>query len=249
MKQTKDNFSRQSADYRKYRPTYPETLYEWLFSKVNEFSLAWDCGTGNGQVAAQLATRCQKVLASDISIKQLEQAPIKPNIGYLLCRAEHTPLAAGTIDLVCVAQAIHWFDFKAFYEEVRRVAKPGALLAVWGYGLIKVSSEVDPLVQKLYSQTLAGFWDEERKYIDEAYQTISFPFPEIETPAFSIRCQWTFEQFMGYLSSWSAVQHFIRENGQSPLAGFKEELKPLWKEQEVKAIHFPVFMRVGRIVK
>ena len=249
MKKSKDNFSRQSADYRRFRPIYPEALYEWLFSRVDRFSLAWDCGTGNGQVAVRLAAQCQKVLASDISKKQLEQAPSKPNIEYLLCRAEQTPLTAGKADMVCVAQAIHWFDLEAFYEEVRRVAKSGALLAVWGYGLIEISPEINPLVQKLYSQTLGAFWDEERKYIDEAYQTIPFPFPEVKSPTFSIVCQWTREQLVGYLSSWSAVQHYISRKGESPLADFEEELKLLWKEQEVKAMRFPVFLRVGRIVK
>ncbi|WP_017733236.1 class I SAM-dependent methyltransferase [Nafulsella turpanensis] len=249
MKQSKDNFSRQSVAYCRFRPTYPPELYEWLFEQVDGFSLAWDCGTGNGQAALRLAERFEKVYASDISQNQLEQAGRKENIEYLLCRAEQTPLLSGSLDLICVAQAIHWFDFNAFYREVKRVAKPGALLAVWGYGLIQISSEAGPVLQKLYSHTLGAYWDAERKYIDEDYQSIPFPFPEVKAPVFKIVCYWTREQLTGYLGSWSAVQHYISEKGISPLADFEEEMDRFWQKGEVKEVHFPVFMRVGKVDK
>lgn len=251
MKNPKDNFSRQAKLYRKFRPHYPPELYDFLFSQLDNFDTAWDCGTGNGQVAIQLAQKFKKVYASDISSKQLEQAEQKENIHYLQARAETTPLPDNSIDLITVAQAIHWFDFKAFYREVKRVVKPAALLAVWGYGLIRISPEIDPILDILYKQILGVYWDKERRLIDKHYQTIPFPFDEIPTagdpaPEFAINSQWTRKQLIGYISSWSSVQHYIRELHDSPLPWFEDAIAPYWKPREKKEVCFPVFMRLGR---
>lgn len=162
MKLVKDNFSRQVSDYKNFRPHYPEALYSYLFSQVQNTETAWDCGTGNGQVAIHIAEHFETVYATDSSAQQLSNAEQRENIRYLQARAKATPLAAASIDLVTVVQAIHWFDFEAFYKEVRRVARPEALLAVWGYGLIKISAAIDPLLQQLYSHTLGPYWDAER---------------------------------------------------------------------------------------
>lgn len=246
MKYPKDNFSRQAAQYHKFRPHYPAELYHFLFSQLNSFDTAWDCGTGNGQVAVQLAQKIKKVYATDISRKQLEQAKRQENIDYLQARAEEAPIPDNSIDLVTVAQAIHWFDFEAFYQEVRRVAKPAALLAVWGYGLIRISPEVDPILQHLYSGTLGPYWDAERSWIDKHYSTIPFPFKEIPAPEFSISSQWTRKHLIGYFSSWSSLQHYLREHEHSPLTDFEIDIVSCWPEEEVKEVSFPVFMRLGR---
>lgn len=246
MKSFKDNFSQQAALYQKFRPHYPAELYDFLFGQLNSFDTAWDCGTGNGQVAIQLAQRFNKVYASDISSKQLEHAEQKENIHYLQARAEAVPIPDNSIDLITVAQAIHWFDFKAFYQEVRRVAKPAALLAVWGYGLIMISAEIDPILDLLYNRILGVYWDKERRLIDKHYQSIPFPFDEISTPGFVIRSQWTRKQLLGYLSSWSSLQHYVRELHDSPLPYFEDAIAPYWKPGEKKEVRFPVFMRLGR---
>lgn len=247
MKTPKDNFSRQAKLYQRFRPHYPAELYEFLFSQANNFDQAWDCGTGNGQVALQLAHKFNKVYASDISRKQLAQAERKENIEYLQARAEEAPIPDNSTDLITVAQAIHWFDFEAFYQEVRRVAKPAALLAVWGYGLIRISPEVDPFLQNLYSGVLGPYWDAERKWIDEHYQTIPFPFDEVSCPEFFICNQWTRQEFIGYLSSWSSLQHYIKKQNNSPLPQFEEAIAPYWKSGEKKDVNFPVFMRLGKL--
>lgn len=180
MKETKDNFSTQSGHYAKYRPVYPEALYSFIYNQIKEFNTAWDCGTGNGQVASVLSDKFDKVYATDISKNQLQNAVAKENITYIQARAEHTPIADRSIDLITVAQAIHWFDFNAFYQEVSRVAKPGALLAAWGYGLLSVSPELDPIIEEFYADILGSYWDDERSYLDESYRTIPFPFKETE---------------------------------------------------------------------
>jgi SAM-dependent methyltransferase len=244
----KDNFSNHAAGYAAFRPVYPAELYDYLLSLVKDKSLAWDCGTGNGQVAGVLADYFDRVEASDISQAQLDHAVSKPNIYYQLAPAEKTAIQAGSVNLVTVAQAIHWFDFDAFYREVYRVSKPGAVVAVWCYSLLTVNEQVDQIIQNLYADTLGDqYWDSERRFVDEHYQTIPFPFEEITAPEFSIRVSWTLDHLLGYLNSWSAVQHYIRKNGVNPITGITSGLKEAWGNQENWEIRFPLFTRIGRV--
>lgn len=209
---------------------------------------AWDSGCGNGQVAGVLADHFDNVEATDISEQQLELAIRKPNIHYQLAPAEKTNLKAESISLMTVAQAIHWFDLDKFYREVMRVGKSGSILAVWCYSLLTVNKEINEIIQRLYTETLGDkYWDPERKLIDEHYQTIPFPFEEIEAPAFKIKTIWSLGHLIGYLNSWSAVQKYIRENSDNPVSQITSALKDSWGEEEELEIEFPLFLRIGRI--
>ena len=125
MKAAQDLFSKQATTYRKYRPTYPAELYDLLLSYTQGRDACWDVGTGNGQVAAVLASHFKEVYATDLSTRQLENAIQRPNIHYSASRAETPDFADGSFDLVTVGQAMHWFDHTAFNAEVNRVLKPG----------------------------------------------------------------------------------------------------------------------------
>lgn len=197
----KDNFSTQANVYAQYRPGYPKELFAYILSFVKEKHFAWDCGTGNGQSALQLSGNFKKVFATDISQKQLDNAAAKENIIYALEPAEKTSLADRSVDLITVAQAIHWFKFDAFYTEVKRVAKPGAVMAVWTYSLLKISGEIDKIINAYHFSTLKNYWDPERKYVDDGYATIPFPFTEIKTPAFNIELNWSLNELEGYLNT------------------------------------------------
>ncbi|MBV9987935.1 MAG: class I SAM-dependent methyltransferase, partial [Chitinophagaceae bacterium] len=175
----KDNFSSQSQNYAQFRPHYPAELFSYLLGLVKERESAWDCGTGNGQVAGVLADHFGLVQATDISQQQLDQAISKPNIHYSVQSAEKTGFADAAFDLITVAQAIHWFRFHEFYSEVKRTLKPGGLLAVIGYGLLRTDAALQQLLDDFYRNTVGVYWDAERRYIDEAYTTIPFPFKEI----------------------------------------------------------------------
>lgn len=181
----KDNFSKQSNQYAKYRPTYPNAFFEHLKGLMSTHENAWDCGTGNGQVAVQLANTFENVYASDISASQIANAPILRNVHYSIQAAEQTSFQDDFFDLIVVAQAIHWFDFEKFYDEVRRTAKDGALIVVIGYGRVEISPEIDAIVNHFYHDVIGKYWDAERRYIDENYQTIPFPFEEIKAPHFN----------------------------------------------------------------
>lgn len=243
----KDNFSTQSEQYAKFRPTYPIEFYDYLNTVIPHKNCAWDCGTGNGQVAIELAKTFEQVHATDISQSQIDHAQRAENITYSLQPAEATNFEANQFDLIIVAQAIHWFDFKTFYSEVRRVVKPKAKLCVLGYGRLEISHEIDNLITDFYTNTIGAYWDAERRYIDEHYKTIPFPFDEIPTPQFENRHQWQLEQLIGYLNTWSAVKHFIKQKGHNPVEALEQALIPLWKTGSIQEVRFPILLRIGTV--
>jgi len=248
MKQPIDNFSQGGADYAAFRPASPDALFDFLYSNVGSFEAAWDCGTGNGQVAARLAERFKEVYATDISEDQLQYAAKKDNITYRKERAEQTSLADNSIDLVTVAQAIHWFDFEPFYAEVTRVARPGALFAAWTYTRLKVNTEVDKVIKHLYKDITGPYWDKQRGYVDGGYEQIPFPFKEVQTPEFSIVKRLSVEQLAGYLRTWSGVQHYMKQEQKDPVAMVMNDLLQAWGGTEAIEVLWPVRARVG-IVK
>lgn len=242
----KDNFSTQASSYARFRPGYPPQLFDFLFGLCRAFDAAWDCATGNGQIAGVLAERFLRVEATDISEKQLQQAIQKPNIRYHIEAAEASSFPDDSFDLVTVGQSAHWFHFDKFFPEVRRVLKPGGVLALVGYNLLKIDEPTDAVIKNLYTNVLGKYWDAERRLVDDAYSTIPFPFAEIELPGMAMTYDWTFDHLLGYLETWSALQHYIRKNGRSPIGeAFLVELRSVWPEGAIKTVRFPVFGRVG----
>ncbi len=242
----KDNFSKQANLYAKFRPGYPDELFDFLFSLLTEKNTAWDCGTGNGQVALQLSKQFADVYATDISASQIANAVSKENIHYSKISAEETSFPENMFDMVTVGQAIHWFNFDKFYKEVNRTLKPGGLIAVFGYGLLTVNKEIDLLITDFYKNTTGPYWDVERKYIDENYKTIPFPFAEIKTPAFCSKYHWELESVEGFLNTWSAVQHYIKKNSENPVNLVIDKLKKVWGNNVKREVLFPIFMRAGK---
>ncbi|MCD6062764.1 MAG: methylase involved in ubiquinone/menaquinone biosynthesis [Flavipsychrobacter sp.] len=249
MKEVKDLFSKQSATYAASRPKYPDELYDFIFGITQNFDTAWDCGTGNGQAAMRLAGRFAQVIATDLSEKQISYAVPKENIIYKVARAEDSGLDDNSVDLVTVGTALHWFDFDKFYSEVARVARKGARIIVWVYAPFRSESAIDEILDNFTYKLLGPYWDAERKWVDEQYKTIPFPFEEIPAPALTIRLSWTLEQFMGFLHSWSSVQHYITQNGSDPVEIIRAQLEAIWKPGEVKQLAFPLFIRAGIINK
>ncbi len=244
----KDNFSRQSADYARYRPGYPQELFDWLYSHCAAYDAAWDCATGNGQATVNIAEKFEVVYATDLSITQLENAINKENIIYLQGKAEEPDFENDSFDLVTVAQALHWLDHQKFFSEVKRVAKNGALFAAWGYGLLSIMPEIDEQIHRFYIDIIGPYWDKERRHIDNNYADIPFPFEELPCPVFAIHNNWTFEHIIGYLNSWSAVQHYIKDKGSNPVDIIRDDLEKAWGNGE-RHVTFPIFMKAGIITK
>lgn len=242
----KDYFSGHSKLYAAFRPTYPVELFDFIFTHIQRFDLAWDCATGNGQVAGELSNHFKQVCATDISQQQLDHAVQVKNISYSLQAAEQTNFNAEQFDLITVGQAMHWFDLDKFYAEVKRVSKKDGLLAVWGYAVCSVNPAIDAIFLDFYNTTVGPYWDNARKLVEDEYQTIPFPFQEIKTPRFFIKVEWTLEQFTGYLSSWSATQKFIKDKKYDPVPDVFKVFQPLWTGKKV--VSFPVFLRLGKMM-
>jgi SAM-dependent methyltransferase len=242
----KDNFSLQADLYAKYRPNYPPELFQYIVGLTERRDAAWDCATGNGQSAKELTPYFKKVMATDISRKQLDNAAVASNIFYSVQPAERTDFEDHTFDLVTVSQALHWFNFHDFYNEVNRVGRPGAILAVWAYSLLSVSPQVDKILQAYHFETLKDYWDNERKYVDEGYATLPFPYVELKTPSFAIKYKWTPDDLKGYLSTWSALQKFIGKNAYNPLDELMARIRKHWPSGK-KEVRFPIHLRAGKI--
>ena len=245
MKNIQDNFSTGASDYAAFRPQSPEAVFDFIYSNTRNFDTAWDCGTGNGQVASILSERFHTVYGTDISTSQLSHAAQKENIIYRTERAEATSLADSSVDLITVAQAIHWFDFDSFYMEVRRVARPGAFFAAWTYNLLKLTPAVNEVIDDFYHGTTRGYWDKERDLVDEGYGTIPFPFQEVKAPSISIVKHWNIDQVAGYLKTWSGVQHYIRKEGKDPIPDLIPQLQKVWGSEPLLEVRWPVFVRAG----
>ena len=250
----KDLFSKQSKEYASSRPTYPRALFEFVAGLINERNLAWDCATGNGQAAAALAGYFKLVVASDISAKQIENAQQKSNISYQIFPAEKTPLEDCSVDLITVAQAIHWFDFDRFYGEAKRVLKKGGVIAAWAYGHHAISPAIDKVSHYLYEDVLGDkYWPKERKYVEGRYEGIPFPFEQISAPQFQIRLEWNLPELMNYLYTWSSVQKFIEKNNYDPVKEIRGSFEEAWggKDQAgvKKAVTWPLYLKVGRFLQ
>ena len=241
----KDNFSKQASEYSKFRPQYPDKMIDYLVSFVKNKGVALDIATGNGQVAQKLSRFFETVYAIDISQNQLDNAIPTDNIIYKVAAAENTFFKDHDFDLITVAQAVHWFDFDLFYKEIYRILKPDGIFAILGYGLFSTNADSDKILRNFYN-IIGPYWDAERKYLDENYKTIPFPFDEIATQPFINHFMWTFEELIGYLETWSATQHYISKNNINPLDLIYDALKMSWQKND-KKVTFPLLLRIGKL--
>ena len=223
-----DYFSQSAALYAAYRPRYPESLFTWLAGQVPHRTRAWDCGTGNGQAAEALAPHFDEVLATDPSESQLRHAARVERVHYAAMTAEQSALSAGSVQLITVAQALHWFKLGPFYAEVERVLTPGGILAVWTYGLLSIEPAIDDQIRTFYTAKVGAYWPAERALVDAGYRQIDFPFHEVMPPNFEMTTNWTLFQLSGYLESWSAVSRYKKAQGESPVGRFISSIQPLW---------------------
>jgi SAM-dependent methyltransferase len=242
----KDHFSRLAAQYAQYRPRYPGVLFDYLAKESPSRKRAWDCACGSGQATIDLAERFESVVATDASAQQIAAAKAHARVTYSVARAEDSGLESDSVDLVTVAQSLHWFDRPLFYAEAKRVLRASGVLAVWTYGVPRLNDgSIDKLLQTYYWDTVGPYWPPERRYVEDGYRSLEFPFPEMKSPSFSMREDWTMAQFLGYLRSWSATGRYVDAKGEDPVVALEERLTPGWGPR-TRTVSWPLSLRVGR---
>jgi SAM-dependent methyltransferase len=243
----KDHFSERAGEYARFRPRYPTGLFQALAALAPGRRLVWDCGTGNGQAAAALAAHFEQVVASDASAEQLAHAELNPRVVYRRSLESDSGLGDGTVDLVTAAQALHWFDVAAFYAEVRRVLRPGGVIAVWCYNLPRTEPRIDALLDGFGNETVGPHWAPERRHVRAGYRDLPFPFAEQPFPAFAMEREVTLPELAGYLDTWSAVRSYRKAHGADPVGPVIQEIERVWGDPDrPRVFRWPLSGRLGK---
>ncbi|MEO4042838.1 class I SAM-dependent methyltransferase [Hoeflea sp. CAU 1731] len=241
-------FDKGGSDYARFRPTYPQALIDALADLCGSTRHALDVGCGNGQFSCLLAIRFDRVTATDPSAEQIENAFQDPKVDYRQESAETIGLTDDSVDLIVAAQAAHWFDLDAFYAEAKRVARPGAVVALVSYGVPELDGEVGKRFHDFYWTEIFDYWPAARRHVEDGYATMPFPFPELALPDIAIERQWTLGELLGYISTWSAVKAARKAGADAVIDAFAKDLKRLWgPEETLRTIRWPINGRVGRI--
>lgn len=247
----KDHFSGVAHGYAMFRPRYRPQLAEDLAALCPQHRLAWDAGCGSGQFSALLPAQFTQVVATDASAEQVAAATPHPQIAYRAARAEASGLADGSVDLITVAQAAHWFDLPAFYAECARVAAPGCVLALITYAHMRLPEALMPLFWHFYADALGPFWPPDRQHVEKGYATLPFPFESLPLPPQTLEAVWTIDQVLGYIDTWSAVRGLLKAGGDGRLQTFKTDFRQAWSDTvgagTSLTLDWPVTVRVGRV--
>lgn len=239
-------FGNRADAYASFRPQYPEALFDWLAANSPGRERALDIACGNGQASRPLLGRFQQVLACDGSPEQLRAAPDLAGIGCFAADASAQPLSAASLDLIVVAQALHWFATPEFFAETRRLLRPGGLFCAWCYSLLRIDDALDALLDDFYWNTLGGYWPAGRASVDAGYRDIQPPFARIAVPAFAIELEWNLAQLEGYLGTWSAVQKLQQASGRDPLLELQPRLRQAWGDgQQKRFVRWPLHFLAG----
>ncbi len=244
----KDHFSGHAGDYAAFRPGYPPELFQWLAQAAPSRDTAWDCACGSGQAARPLAGFFRKVYATDASDRQIASAHAPENVQFAVAAAGASGLADASVDLICVAQALHWFDTEAFFREAGRVARDGAVLAVWMYGSTRVEGIDDAVFDEFEHETVGRYWPPERRWIDLGYANVTLPGSEIPVPAFNMRQDWPLDRLLGYIGSWSATRRYRAATGRDPIPGLRRRVAPEWGvPAQLRALAWRLVVRASRL--
>ena len=242
-----DHFSERAVLYSQFRPKYPAELFDWICGLAARHEVAWDCATGSGQAAVGLSQRFDRVIATDASEKQIAMAAPSDSIDYRVATASDSGIASGSIDLVTIAQAIHWVDRDGFYSEARRVMRQSAAIAIWCYGDPVIDDPaLNAIVHEYNRGTIEEYWRPERRIILDGLGTISFPFREVSTPDFVMEHNWTLAELAGYLRTWSATAAYAAAHNVDPVEVVERELARDWGELQ-HVVRWPLYVRAGTL--
>lgn len=242
-----DHFSVIARTYAAFRPHYPAALADELANRCTSTELAWDAGCGNGQLSVALAARFEQVIATEPAQAQLDAAERHPNVEYRCEPAEKSSLGDGSVDLAVAAQAAHWFAWPAYVAEVARVTRPGALVALISYGIVEVEGDdADRIIGHYYRDVVGPYWPPGRQHVENGYRDLAWPWERVEPPQLAMTAQWTRDQLLGYVASWSATVRLVDAKGPESYEALREELAKTWPDG-TRTVRWPLTLRLARV--
>ena len=125
--------------------------------------------------------------------------------------------------------------------------RPRGIVALWTYSLFRVDAAVDAVVERFYRDRLGPYWPPERRYVDDHYRSLPFPLEELPAPEFELTVRWPFEGLLRYIGTWSAVGRCRSATGVDPVPELAAALAGGWPQGAVRAIRFPIHLRIGRV--
>ncbi|MEO8552186.1 MAG: class I SAM-dependent methyltransferase [Kofleriaceae bacterium] len=243
-----DHFSQIARTYAAFRPHYPATLAGELAARCTQTELAWDAGCGNGQLSLALAAKFDQVIATEPAQAQLDAAERHAQVEYRCERAEKSTLGSGSVDLAVAAQAAHWFDWRGYVDEVARVTRPGALVALVSYGIVEVAGPAGAAIAHYYHDVAGPYWPPGRHHVENGYRDLAWPWQPVEPPVIAMTAQWTRDQLVGYVASWSATARLVDALGAAPYEALRTELAAAWPDDhETRDIRWPLALRLARV--
>jgi SAM-dependent methyltransferase len=246
-----DHFSKGAEGYARFRPTYPPEFVDRLVATLTgsmvdrTAAVVWESGCGSGQLTRALAGRFQRVVATDASPAQLARAPRLEGVGYHVALAEASAIRDGTIALAVAGQAAHWFDLPAYYAEIRRVTRPGAGVVLATYSAPSIEGPPGEVLRG-FLRILEPHWPPERRFVEDGYGSLPFPFEETVQPPLQLSHEWTLEEVVGYVRSWSAVARATATVGTAVIERFDAELREAWRDRPRQTIRWTLSTRIGR---
>jgi len=243
---TTDHFSSIAATYAEFRPSYPDGLFRWLAEVAPGRKHAWDCATGNGQAAVSLAEHFDQVTATDIGAGMIAHAQPHPRVTYAVGTAEDAPVADQSVDLITVAQALHWFDRPRFWATCQRVLLPGGVLAYWGYLKPQITPEIDALVDRYHDEIVGPYWPPGREPLLDLYREVTPPGTRLKAPSFAMQTHWKLADLKGHLASWSATARYRAGQGKDPLDAIATPLNDAWRSTPTRIVSWPLGIHAFR---
>lgn len=243
----KDHFQTGGADYAAFRPAYPAPMLDYLAGLAPGRDLAIDVGCGTGQLTLPLAERFDRVIGLDVSADQIAQAPARVNIDWQVGGSDDLPAADHSADLIAAAQAAHWFDLPRFYAQARRAAKPGGVIALISYGVMRIEGPAAARFDRFYWDEIHPFWPAERRHVESGYQTLDFPFDPLPDPGFAITDRWPLRRLLGYVRTWSAARAAIKAGQGDVIDRFDRDMLAAFDADSEIAVEFPIALRLGRL--
>ncbi|MCP9339697.1 class I SAM-dependent methyltransferase [Stutzerimonas xanthomarina] len=239
-------FSIRPDDYAQFRPTYPNSLFKWLAEQCPATRCALDVAAGSGQATRPLLDHFHRVVACDASSDQLTSSTDWRPAERFAGQAEQLPLRNGVVDLIVVAQALHWFATPAFFAEAKRVLSADGLFCAWCYSLLRIEPSLDAVIGQLHDEALSGYWPQGRASVDAGYRDIQAPFETFQPPAFAIEVHWNLSQLLGYLRTWSAVKRWQQTHGRDPVTQLEPEFRGVWGNPELqRRVRWPLHFIAG----